>query len=121
LIGFFLFVFFIFTLFLLNFAKKKNHDIEVLSGVNYLKADLAYFYVKYNMYPFEIKDKSLVLEKDLKDICSRNLCLDKNTFNRIKALNIKYLACAREGENCGAENLENPKAYRFVYSLESEK
>jgi len=97
LIGFFLLLLFIFTLFLLNFAKRKNYDIEVLSGVNYLKADLANFYMKYNMYPLEIKDKSLVLEN----------------------LNIKYLACEREGGDCGSDNLENPKAYRFVYSLKS--
>jgi len=117
LIGFALLLFFIFTLFLLNYAKKQNYDIEVLSGVNYLKADLAYFYLKYNMYPLEIKNKKDILEKDFKDTCSRNLCLDDYIFKYINSLSIKYMPCKKEGENCSIEQGENPKSYRFVYNL----
>jgi hypothetical protein len=118
LIGFLLLVLLIFTLFLLNYAKNKNHDIEVLSGVESLRADLILFYSNYNIYPLEIKNRSDILEKDIKKECCRNLCLDSVSFNRINALNIKYLPCLEKGGECSL-NIENPKAYRFVYSLRS--
>lgn len=118
LIGFLLLVFLIFTLFLLNYAKNKNYDIEVLSGVESIRADLISFYSNYNIYPLEIKNRNDILDKDFKEECCRNLCLDSAMFNRMNALNIKYLPCAEEGGECSLE-IENPQAYRFIYSLKS--
>lgn len=118
LIGFFLLMFFIFTLFLLNYAKNKNYDIEVLSEVEYLRSEVILFHSNYNIYPLEIKNKSDILERDLKEECVRNLCLNSVPFNRMNDLNIKYLPCSEEGGECSLK-IENPKAYRFIYSLRS--
>ena len=119
-LGAFIFlVLFIFTLFLLNYAKNKNYDIEVLSTVEFLRSDIIYFYSSHNVYPVEIKSRRSILEKDLEEECSRNLCLDSTMVNKTSSLNIKYLPCEGEEQNNCSLDIVNPQGYRFIYSLKS--
>lgn len=100
----------------LSNAKVKSRDIERLSDIRILQAELKTYFFNNNVYPQNILNKKSLgyPEKE----CSGNLCLDFLPVDPLTGAPYKYSPCADSYSfECGGE-IENPKGFKIEYALE---
>ncbi len=101
----------------LSYVQKKSRDIQRLSALKELRADLKMYYFRHNVFPHKILNINKV--KDERTECDGNLCLKFVPKDPLTNREFKYIACAdKNSEDCG-DNVKYPLSYKVEYYLES--
>ena len=107
----------VFTWLALSNAQKKSRDIQRLSAIRSLQADLKIYYYYHNVFPHKILNINKVEDKE-KD-CEGNLCLDFIPVDPLSGQEYQYFACFDSLASKCNDEIKYPGGYKIKYFLES--
>jgi len=99
-------------------AKEKSRDIQRLSDVRILQAELKIYFFNNNVYPVKILDKD-TLEYPEKE-CLKNLCLNRLPADPLTGVFYKYTPCKDSLSLECEDDAGDPKGFKIEYVLESD-
>jgi len=97
-------------------ARVNSRDIQRLSAIRMLQADLKLYFFKNNVFPVSILDKNS-LENPEKE-CFRNLCLNGLPADPLTGVSYKYTPCKDASSLECEDGISDPMGFKIEYSLE---